>query len=227
MPLYLVSTPIGHPDDITLRALKVLREADVIIGEEGKEVRRLLKSLDIPFQNLGPVVPDAKPIELLNEHSTHDDIERLGKMCRDKNVALVTDCGTPGFCDPGADLVRFCQRSNIATTPIPGASSLMSLLAVTGARLDEFLFVGFLPANTAERERKLHELTKEKRPFVVMDTPYRLQKTLRELAEGFGHRDGVLGLNLTQDSEKVIRAPLKKITDLLPVEKAEFVLVVL
>ena len=123
MPLKLVATPIGDPKDITLRAIDVLKEADVVIGEERREVSKLLKSLGI----------EAKMLELLNEHSRDNDVTDLLELCRTKSVALVTDCGTPGFCDPGARLVAACRREGILSTPVPGASSLMCLLSVSGS----------------------------------------------------------------------------------------------
>ena len=168
MSLSIVSTPIGNLDDITLRAIESLRKADVIIGEEYREVTTLLKRLDIPKPQL----------ELLNEHSKEDDLQELLKLCLEKNVALVSDCGTPGFCDPGAHLVKLCRDHGLDVKPVPGASSLMALLAVSGRKLQSFYFRGFLPAKKELRQSALKEVAKDSRNQVIMYTPYRLSKLL-------------------------------------------------
>lgn len=215
MSLFVVSTPIGHPKDITLRALDILKECDLVIGEERSEVSRFLKSLGLT----------EKPYELLNEHSSEDDVAALVRVCREQRVALVSDCGTPGFCDPGADLVRACRQQGVAVTAIPGASSLMALLSVSGLRLRDFVFVGFLPPDSESRAAAIRELSQEPRPCFIMDTPYRLSKTLRELSEAMPEREAVLGLDLTQQGETILSGPLKDLAPKVAEKKAEFVLV--
>src|SRR5690606_7703502 len=117
MSLNVVATPIGPLDDITLRALQCLKDADLVIGEERKVTLQRLKHWGL--------LP--KPIRLLNEHTEPDEVEELADLCRTQNVALISDCGTPGFCDPGADLVRLCREKKIEIRALPGASSLLSL----------------------------------------------------------------------------------------------------
>lgn len=214
MALQLIATPIGHPGDISLRAIETLKAADVVIGEERKEVSKLLKSLGIK----------GKPLELLNEHSRPEDIKDLVELCRTQNVALVTDCGTPGFCDPGARLVAACRNEGLSASPVPGASSLMCLLSVSGQDMREFLFRGFLPAEREARGRALKELERERRPVVIMDTPYRLGKLLSELSERFPERRALLGCDFTQASETVIEAKLRDMPGLVGERKAEFIL---
>lgn len=214
MSLKIIATPIGNPGDITLRAIESLREADVVIGEERSEVSKLLKRLEIKD----------KKLELLNEHSKDDDVAELLKMCRESKVALVSDCGTPGFCDPGARLVRACRAAGIEVQGLPGASSLMTLLSLNGTDVREFVFRGFLPAERDERTQALNELKREGRAVVLMDTPYRLGRLLSELAEAFGDRKALIGLNLTQETERVIEAPLSKLAKDLEGQKAEFIL---
>lgn len=216
MPLSVVAVPIGHAGDITLRALETLRSADVVIGEERREVSKLLKTLGI----------ENKSIELLNEHSTENDVNQLLELVRNNNVALVSDCGTPGFCDPGARLVAACRREGLTATPIPGASSLMCLLAIAGRELREFLFRGFLPAEREARNAALSELDRERRPFILMDTPYRLGRLLEELAERWPNRMAVLGCDFTQETETILEAPLKELPKLVGSRKAEFVIAV-
>lgn len=215
MALQLVSIPIGDPGDITLRAIETLRSADVVIGEERKEVSKLLKRLGI----------EGKQLELLNEHSREGDLADLVSLCREKSVALVSDCGTPGFCDPGAKLVAACRSAGITSSPVPGASSLMCLLAVTGHEMREFLFRGFLPAEREARSVALRELERERRPVVLMDTPYRLNRLLGELSERWPQRRAVLGCDLTQATETIDDAKVGDLAKKLGDRKAEFILV--
>jgi len=200
MSLELIATPIGDPGDITLRAIDVLRAADVIIGEERKDASKLLKRLGI----------EGKRLELLNEHTRDEDLKDLVALCRTSRVALVTDCGTPGFCDPGAKLVALCRAEGLSSKPIPGASSLMCLLSVSGTYLSEFLFRGFLPAETEARGAALSEIAHERRPVILMDTPYRMGRLLNELAERFPARRVLLGCDFTQESEIIIEALRRK-----------------
>ncbi|MBV2169868.1 MAG: methyltransferase [Bdellovibrio sp.] len=214
--LYLVATPIGDTTEITLRALEILKSCDVVICESTKEASKLLRSHGIT----------GKTYEVLDEHSTPDDKAALVPLCAEKSVALVTDCGTPGFCDPGADLVRLCRQKNVPVKSALGASALMGLLSLSGQRLDEFVFRGFLPAETESRGKALRELTKEKRAIIVMDTPYRLKKTLNDMKEHFSNRKFLLTLNLSQDDECVLDGNIDKLISGLPYEKAEFMLLI-
>jgi 16S rRNA (cytidine1402-2'-O)-methyltransferase len=214
MALELVATPIGHPGDITLRAIDALKSADIVVGEERKEVSKLLKSLGI----------EGKRLELLNEHSKEDDVRELLELCRQSRVALVTDCGTPGFCDPGAKLVAACRKEGLVSSPLPGASSLMCLLSVSGTDMRQFLFRGFLPAEREERSRALRELSREPRPVILMDTPYRLAKLLAEMSALWPERRVLLGMNFTQPGEEIIEGGLKDVRAKVGERKAEFIL---
>lgn len=194
MALFVVATPIGNNKDFSLRAIEILREADLIVGEELKVLRQILKAAGV----------QAKAMDQLNEHSDKKDIEFLTSEARDKMVALVSDCGTPGFADPGAELVAACRRAGVQIYSVPGPSSLMALLSIAGYRLDEFLFAGFLPAKAEDREARLRELHKEKRAVILLETPYRAKKLSEDLGKHFPERRCVLGLNLTQDDELVL-----------------------
>ena len=216
MSLDVVAVPIGNPLDISERALQTLRAADVVIGEERREVSKLLKAHGI----------SDKRLELLNEHSSDADVRDLVALCRAGRVALVSDCGTPGFCDPGARLVTLCRREGIALSPVPGASSLMCLLSVAGHEMREFLFRGFLPAEREARGRALQELTRERRPIVLMDTPYRLSRLLSELAARWPDRRAVLGCDFTSPDELIIEGSLRELAARIGDRKAEFMLVV-
>lgn len=215
MPLDLVAIPIGHPDDITVRALKLLKEADVVIGEDLKETARFLR----PHELL------PKPIEILNEHSTPEDVSRLLEICRNKKVALITDCGTPGFCDPGFQLVAQCRTHDVKVSSAPGASSLMLILSLAGARIEKFSFDGFIPREAQERAQYYNSIARSDRPVIFMDTPYRFKKTLEEIAHKLkGHRV-VIGIDLTQETEKVFDGPAEECVRYFSEEKAEFIVI--
>ena len=195
--LYLVSTPIGNYDDITLRALNVLKAADVVIYEERKEGQRLLRHYGIP----------EKVVESLNEHNEAAAcFHILEHLKQGKEVALISDAGTPVFSDPGQILVRRAVDAGIRIVPVPGASSLMPALTVGGFPIDQFLFYGFLSPKTPRRIAELRKLRTERRVMVFMDTPYRLVALLRDLAEVFGEdRRICVAFNLTMPDEEFFR----------------------
>lgn len=212
--LYVVATPIGDISEISQRALEILKNCDLVICESTKEASKLLRAHGIT----------GKTYEVLDEHSTPEDKAALAAMCANQTVALVSDCGTPGFCDPGADVVRLCRQKNIPVKSVLGASALMGLLSLSGQRIDEFVFRGFLPAENEARARALKELTKEKRAVILMDTPYRLKKTLNDMKEHFAQRRFLLTMNLSQEEEVVIEGAIDKLIGGLKADKAEFML---
>ena len=195
--LYLVATPIGNYDDITFRAIRILKEADVVVYEERKEGQRLLSHYGIP----------EKVIESLNEHNeAAASFHIIEHLKQGKNVALISDAGTPVFSDPGQILVRKAIEQNINIVPIPGASSLLPALTLCGFPIDHFLFYGFLSPKTNRRISELRQLHGERRTMVFMDTPYRLLPLLKDLAEVF--KDGrrvAVAFNLTMPDEQVFR----------------------
>lgn len=217
MALTLVSVPIGNIEDITLRALKSLKEAELYIGEERKPMFRLLKELG---------VDTPKNYELLNEHSQHEDIKHLASLCKNQKAVLVTDCGTPGFSDPGAELVAQCRKLDIEVTANPGASSLTTFLSLTGVRLTKFDFEGFLPRESDLREKRLKELAKTKNPTIIMDTPYRLKKTLEQCAQFLKHKKFVLGMDLTKPNEQVLIGNIDSIRKQYNGDKREFLILI-
>ncbi len=194
-----------------------MKNADLIIGEELKALRQILKAAGV----------QAKVMDQLNEHSTQDDVQYFVGECREKNVVLVSDCGTPGFCDPGAELVDACHRARIPVYGLPGPSSLMALLSVAGHRLESFFFAGFLPTKKEERERRWRELRKENRPIILLETPYRAGILAQELATHFAERNCVLGLNLTQENERVIRGKGRDLTAVTDLDDAEPVVLII
>ncbi len=216
--LYLVATPIGNYEDITLRALQTLRAADLVVYEERREGERLLRHFEI-----------VRPTEELNEHNeaaaTYHIVEHLKKG---RSVALVSDGGTPVFSDPGRLLVERAIAAGITIVPIPGASSLLPALIVSGFSLDQFLFYGWLSPKKERRRAELRGLLGERRTLVLMDTPYRLPSLLRDLAEAFGARRMCIAYNLTLPDEKIYHGTAESLCKLLGQKegKGEFVVVV-
>lgn len=214
--LTLIATPIGRTDEITLRSLELFKNADVVICESTKETSKLLKSYDIK----------AKKYEVLDEHSTNDDVVELCKICKEQNVVLVSDCGTPSFCDPGFQLVQACRKDNIKIQSSLGASSLMGLISLSSERIYQFYFRGFIPAENIAREKEWQNLKKTRDPIILMDTPYRLKKIIDECCEHLADRKMLLTLNLSQEDETVLEGTPLKIKQLLKFDKAEFMILV-
>lgn len=217
MALTLIATPIGNLQDITLRALNSLKEAELFIGEERKPMFRLIKELGLPTpQNF----------ELLNEHSSPGDISRLAELCSIQKAILVCDCGTPGFSDPGAELVTACRKMKIAVTSNPGPSALTTFISLCGLRLSRFEYYGFLPRESGERLTAFKSLAGRKQPTIVMDTAYRLKKTLQECDQVLGHKQFILGMELTKPNEKVFSGSIQQILKQYDGGKYEFLLMI-
>jgi 16S rRNA (cytidine1402-2'-O)-methyltransferase len=216
--LYIVATPIGNYQDITLRALQVLREADAVICEEFRQGSTLLKKLDIP----------AKELLQLNEHNEKEKApELLQLMLSGKKLALVSDCGTPAFADPGTYLVKLAGEFQVPVIPVPGVSSLMTLISVSPLSMDRFHFAGFLPRKTDQRQSELKALLAMNVPIILMDTPYRLEKLLLEVRQSFGkNRLITLALDLTLESEKILHGTINEILPQIKNRKSEFMLIV-
>jgi 16S rRNA (cytidine1402-2'-O)-methyltransferase len=167
-----------------------------------------------------------KPIELLNEHSDQEDIKFLIGLCRDKNVALVTDAGTPSFQDPGFQLVKICREQKIPVTSLPGPASLTCLLSMASERINSFYFAGFLPTDKTDRQLQFKELSKMKGSIILMDTPYRLERTLEEIAHLMPGRKILLGGDMTLESEFYFEGRAKDLISLVKDRKAPFVVLI-
>ncbi|MCP4753528.1 MAG: 16S rRNA (cytidine(1402)-2'-O)-methyltransferase [Proteobacteria bacterium] len=219
MPLYIVSVPIGNPDDITLRAIDTLGKVDFLICEEYKIGRRLLKRLDIQ-----------KELFSLNEHNEKEATDEIFQLLlQNKNAALFSDCGTPLFADPGTHLVDRCHNYGIRVIPVPGASSLVSALSVAGVEHKQFFYAGFLPRKSEERRQEIRKFMNFRCPVVVLDTPYRLNALLKDLrTELPAGRKMVLLLSLTQPDERIIRGSLSDILKEIQInpQKKEFVMII-
>lgn len=217
--LYIVSTPIGNYDDITLRALKVLGEVDFIICEEIKEAKRLLSHYNIK-----------KDLFTLNEHNEKDaSLELFQKIKEGKNAALISDCGTPLFSDPGHMLVELCIQSNINIIPIPGANSLLPALIGSGFKFDRFYYAGWISPKKDLRKKELQQLKSTKELIVLMETPYRLKLILNDIVKVFGEKTKIaLAFDLTLPTEKFFRGYASDILKIIEKEnlKGEFVIVI-
>ena len=218
--LYLVSTPIGNPDDITRRALRILGEADIVVCEERKEGERLLARYGLRDRVL----------ETLNEHNeAAASWHVLDHLRAGKSVAVVSDAGTPVFSDPGRILVMRAIDAGVTIVPVPGPSSLLPALTVSGFPVDSFVFCGFLSPKANRRRAELRALRPERRTLILMDTPYRLAALLRDVAEAFGpDRRACVAFNLTMSDERIFRGTAGELAASAEREKfkGEFVLVV-
>ncbi len=199
--LYLVATPIGHLEDITHRALRVLREVAVIAAEDTRVTRRLLAHYDLHT-----------PLVSYHEHSTPAQTEKLVRMLqRGDSMALVSDAGTPGISDPARRLVARCAEEGIAVSPIPGPSALTAALSASGFPALEVLFVGFLPSRGAERRAALERLAAHAGAVVLFEAPHRALRTLADLAEVVPDRAAVACRELTKRFEDIRRGQLAEL----------------
>ncbi|MBM4400127.1 MAG: 16S rRNA (cytidine(1402)-2'-O)-methyltransferase [Candidatus Cloacimonetes bacterium] len=218
--LYIVAIDIGNAQDITIRAMETLRLCHSLICEERRTGIRLLKSLGLE-----------KPLYLLNEHSKAMEIKQLFEellMMKDKVVALISDAGTPGFADPGAELIQLCHEYNVAVHPIPGASSLMTAIMVSGVKADRFFYYGFLSAKKEERQAELKQLkTMNRYDIVFLEAPYRIKSILEDMKSILGkNRRARLFYKLTQPQQAIILGSLDELSrksQHLP--KGEFILI--
>jgi 16S rRNA (cytidine1402-2'-O)-methyltransferase len=196
--LYLVGTPIGNLEDITYRAVRILREVDWIAAEDTRQTRKLLSAYDIA----------GKLVSHHEHNSVASGVELVRRMRGGESVALVSDAGLPAISDPGAELVRLAIDAGIAAIPIPGANAALSALIASGLPTESFLFVGFLPrANKAIREQ-LDRLRSNEATLLLYESPHRVAKTLEALREAWGDRSVVLARELTKKFEEFARGTI-------------------
>jgi 16S rRNA (cytidine1402-2'-O)-methyltransferase len=199
--LYLVATPIGNLEDITLRALRVLKEVDLIACEDTRHTRKLLTHYEI-----------SKPTVSCHEHNERERVpELISKLQSGANIALVSDAGTPLVSDPGYRLVRQAVASGLEVVPIPGPSALLAALAGSGLPTDGFTFAGFLPSRQTARKARLRELAKLGSTLILYEAPHRIRQTLADCLEALGNRQGALARELTKLHEQFLRGSLSEI----------------
>ena len=192
--LYIVATPIGNLEDVTLRALRVLGEVGLIAAEDTRTTRRLLTKHGIRAR-------------LVSYHQYSDPARVRGLMdtLKTQDIALVSDAGTPGISDPGYSLVRAAIQQGYPVIAVPGPSAVVAALAVSGLPTDQFVYLGFLPRRATERRRLLASLVTEARTVVAFESPHRIQKTLQDLAQVLGQRPLAVCRELTKMYEEVFR----------------------
>ena len=173
--LYLVPTPVGNMEDMTLRGIRILKEADLILAEDTRTSGVLLKHFDINT-----------PMRSHHKFNEHETYEALAKKIEDgENIALITDAGTPGISDPGFLLVRECRRKGLPVTCLPGATAFVPAITASGLPSDKFVFEGFLPLKKG-RATRLAQLAEDSRTTIIYESPKRLERTLRDLSAAFG-----------------------------------------
>ena len=213
--LYLVATPIGNLEDITLRALRILKEVDLIAAEDTRHTLGLLNHFEIKK----PLISYYKEIE--NKKS---DV-LISKLKEGQNIAIVSDAGTPGISDPGEEIVKKAIEENIEIIPVPGACAFVNALIASGFSTREFSFIGFLSANKKEKKEKLEEIKNETRTMIFYEAPHKMKSTLESMSEVLGNRRIVLARELTKIHEEFIRS---RIDEVLENEeyKGEFVILI-
>lgn len=198
--LYLCATPIGNLEDISLRALRVLREVDLVAAEDTRRTRKLFSHYDIHT-----------PLTSYHEHNSRSKGPQLmGQLLAGKNVALVTDAGLPGISDPGEKMAALAAGEGIKVVPVPGPSASLAALVVSGLPTGRFSFEGFLPARGKDRRRRLEDLKREPRTLVLYEAPHRLAVTLADLAAVLGDRRICVARELTKQHEEIWRGSLEE-----------------
>lgn len=216
--LYLCATPIGNLEDITVRVLRILKEADLIAAEDTRNSIRLLNHFGIKTP--------------LTSYHEYNKIEKayflVEKMKAGENIALITDAGTPGISDPGEDLVRICYEEGISVTSLPGAAACITALTMSGQKTRRFAFEAFLPRDKKERAEVLKEMEKETRTLIVYEAPHHLLKTLKELHQVLGDRSVTICRELTKKFEETRKSTLKEAVAFYETAeiRGEFVLVI-
>ena len=214
--LYIVATPIGNLEDITLRALRILKKVDLIAAEDTRQTLKLLNHFEI-----------SKP--LISYHRHNEDIKSnilIEKLKNGENIALVSDAGTPGICDPGEEVIKKAIEENIEVIPIPGACALINALIVSGLNTSEFLFLGFLPLNKKLRKEKFEEIKKTEKTIIIYEAPHKMKNTLQDLKDVINDRKIVLSRELTKIHEEFIRKNINELLDNIDNLKGEMILII-
>ncbi len=214
--LYIVATPIGNLEDITLRAIKTLKEVDIVAAEDTRHTLKLLNHLEI-----------AKP--LISYHRHNEDVKTdilMQELKHGKQIALVSDAGTPGICDPGEEIIKKCIEEEITVVPIPGACAFVNALICSGLDTKEFSFIGFLPLNKKNRKEKLEEIKNITNTIILYEAPHKMEATLKDLKEVIGKRKIVLARELTKIHEEYIRENIDSLIEKSKQLKGEMVLII-
>jgi len=213
--LYVVGTPIGNLEDISLRALRVLREVGLIAAEDTRKTRRLLSAYDIDT-----------PLTSYHEHSKKARVDQLMAPLEREDVALVSEAGMPGLSDPGYELIVAAVERGISVVPVPGPSAVTTALVVSGLPTDQFVYVGFLPRRKGQRQRLLSLVSDESRTIVAFETPHRLREALTDIGEILGDRRVSVCRELTKVHEEIFRGEVSQAREHFGQPRGEFSLVI-
>lgn len=212
--LYLIATPIGNLGDISYRAVETLKKVDIIAAEDVRHSLKLLNYLNI-----------SKPMFSLHRHNESIKKEEVIKLLNEgKNVALITDAGTPGISDPGEEVVKEVIEKNIEMTSIPGPCALINALVLSGLDTKEFSFYGFLPLNKKLRKEKFEDIKQQRKTIIFHEAPHRIIKTLEEMQNIFGNIYVVLAKELTKLHEQIIRGSISEVIKELVDVKGEYII---
>lgn len=214
--LYLVATPIGNLEDITFRAINILKEVDLIVAEDTRHTLKLLNHYEI-----------SKPLISYHRHNEEIKVEGLiEKLKEGQNIAVVSDAGTPAICDPGEVIVKEALKENIKVIPIPGACAFVNALVASGLDTKEFVFYGFLSINKKIRKEKLEQIKKENKTIILYEAPHKLKNTLEDLEEILENRKIVIARELTKIHEEFIKGTAKEILEKYTEPKGEHVILI-
>ena len=214
--LYLVATPIGNLEDITLRAINVLKNVDLIAAEDTRHTLKLLNHLEI-----------SKPMISCHRHNENEKLNKIIEKLKDgKNIAIVSDAGTPGISDPGEEVVKEAIKENIQIIPIPGACAAINALIVSGIDTKEFYFLGFLPLNKKLRKEKLNEIKNINKTIILYEAPHKILNTINDLENILENRQVVFAREITKIHEEFIRGTIRDIKEKIENPKGEFVIII-
>ena len=214
--LYIVATPIGNLEDITIRAINILKEVDLIAAEDTRHTLKLLNHLEI-----------SKPLISYHRHNeeTKSDI-LLEKLKNGENIALVSDAGTPGICDPGEEIICKCIEEKIKIVPIPGACAIVNALICSGLDTKKFLFLGFLSINKKIRKEELEKIENSQETIIIYEAPHKLKETLKDLSNILENRKITIARELTKIHEEFVRGTAKELLETFQEVKGEMVLII-
>lgn len=214
--LYLVATPIGNLEDITFRAINILKEVDLIAAEDTRHTLKLLNHYEI-----------SKPLISYHRHNEEIKVDGLiEKLKEGQNIAVVSDAGTPAICDPGEVIVKEALKENIKVVPIPGACAFVNALVASGLDTKEFVFYGFLSINKKLRKEKLEQIKKENKTIILYEAPHKLKNTLEDLEEILEDRKIVIARELTKIHEEFIKGTAKEILEKYTEPKGEHIILI-
>lgn len=214
--IYLVATPIGNLEDITFRAISILKDVDIIAAEDTRHTLKLLNYYEI-----------SKP--LISYHRHNEDVKSdvlIEKILNGQNIAIVTDAGTPGISDPGEEIVKEAIKNNIEIIPIPGACAFVNAIIASGLNTKQFSFYGFLPMNKKLRKKAFENILKENKTIIIYEAPHKLQKTLQDILDNIGDINCVIAKELTKIHETFFRGKISELINNFESPKGEYIILV-